>query len=64
MNRTIVQEKISKLQRELDLIKQAFRDEPDFDIDEKIWKEIEPTAKRIRKKLYQSRYGKKQSIFR
>lgn len=64
MNKAIVQEKISKLQRELDFIKQVFRTEPDFDIDEKIWKEIKPTVKQIRKKLYQVRYDKKQGISR
>lgn len=64
MNKTIVQEKILKLQRELDFIKQAFRGKSDFDIDEKIWKEINSTAKRIRKKLYQARYDKKQGISR
>ncbi|MBU2578802.1 hypothetical protein KKA09_01660 [Patescibacteria group bacterium] len=59
MNKTTVQEKIFRLQGELEFIKQAFREKPDFDVDEKIWKEIKPTAKKIRKKLYQSRYGKK-----
>jgi len=64
MNKTIFQEKISRLERELDFLKQIFKEKIDFDIDEKIWKEIKPIARRIRKKLYLSRYEKKQSVSR
>ena len=59
MNKTIFKEKISRLEKELGFLKEAIKTEPDFSVDEKIWKEVRLTAKKSRQKLYQSRYGRK-----
>lgn len=54
-----VKEKVFQLQAELEFIKKAFEKEPDFGIDENNWRKIKADSKKIRGKLYQSRYGKK-----
>jgi len=59
MSKAVIQEKIRKLESELELIKKSLDKKPDFDIDEKIWKEVEPTVRKIRKQLYKEVYGKR-----
>lgn len=59
MNKTAVATKLADLQAQIVLIKQAMVDSPDFDVDEKNWAQVRPTAQRVRKALYRERYGKK-----
>ncbi|MDP6571600.1 MAG: hypothetical protein QF747_02075 [Patescibacteria group bacterium] len=49
MNTTTVKTKIRKIESELSLLKRTLLREPNFDIDEKNWKKIEPTVRQIRK---------------
>lgn len=59
MTQTALKEKIFDIETRLEILKKAIKKEPDFDIDEKNWKKIEPTARKTRKKLYEKYYGKK-----
>lgn len=59
MTQEKIKEKISYLERELEFLKHEIFREPDFEIDEKIWRKIRPAVKKIRKRLYQKLYGKK-----
>ena len=59
MTTATVKEKVFQLQAELEFIKKAFEKEPDFDVDENNWRKIKADSKKIRRKLYQGRYGKK-----
>ena len=59
MSGTAIQKKVLGLQAEIELIKMTLKKEPDFGIDEKIWRRIRPRVKKERVKLFQSRYGKR-----
>ena len=59
MNQQNIKERILNIERELEFLKRLTIQKPDFDIDEKIWRKIRPTAKKIRKELYQKYYEKK-----
>lgn len=59
MNQTAIRQKILTLQAQLEAVKAATEKRPDFSIDEINWKRIRPAVKRIRKRLYRERYGKK-----
>lgn len=59
MTRTMIQKKVLGLQAEIELMKIALIKEPDFAVDEKIWRKMRPRVKKERVKLYQSRYGKR-----
>lgn len=56
MNQTIIKNKITVLEAEVALLKKTFVREPDFAVDEKNWKKIKPTAKKIRKQVYKEAY--------
>ena len=51
--------KVLGLEAEIKTLKQKIEREPDFDIDEANWKKVKQETKKIRARLYQSRYGKK-----
>lgn len=59
MTQETLKEKIFNIETKLELLKKAIKKEPDFDIDEKNWRKIEPIARKTRKKLYEKYYGKK-----
>ena len=42
MKQTIIKKRILNIQNELEFLKRFFIEKPDFDIDEKNWREIEP----------------------
>lgn len=58
MTKNTVQKKIMDLENDLNAIKKAVQNKPDFNIDEKNWNKIEKKTKDIRKKLYSERYEK------
>ncbi|MFB6212385.1 MAG: hypothetical protein ABEI53_01030 [Candidatus Magasanikbacteria bacterium] len=58
MTKETVQKKIMDLENDLNAIKKAVQDKPDFSIDEKNWKKVEKKTKEIRSRLYSERYGK------
>ncbi|EKE16081.1 MAG: hypothetical protein ACD_11C00036G0003 [uncultured bacterium] len=59
MSGAAIQKKVLGLQAEIELIKTTLKKEPDFSIDERIWRKMRPRVKRERAKLYQSSYGKR-----
>ena len=59
MDKIAVATKLQDLQAQITFFKRAVIRNPDFEIDEKNWARIQPTAKKIRKALYKERYGKK-----
>ena len=59
MTQTVLREKILGLQAEMESIKRAITKRPGFTIDEENWRRIRTEAKKIRKKLYKTAYGKR-----
>jgi hypothetical protein len=59
MNQANIKEKIFNIQSELELLKFAVTQNPDFDIDEKNWQKIKAKVKRVRKENYKKLYDKK-----
>ncbi len=59
MTQATVMKKVLGLEAEIKTLKQKIEREPDFDIDEANWKKVKQETKKIRARLYQSRYGKK-----
>lgn len=59
MKQTIIKKRILNIQNELEFLKRFFIGKPDFDIDEKNWREIKPELKKSRKRIYQRFYVKK-----
>lgn len=57
MNKLAVKEKINILEAEIRLLKNAVTSRPDFDVDEDNWKRLKPDSKKIRAKLFKSRYA-------
>jgi len=56
MNPTNVQEKIQKIETELEVLKRSVAVEPDFEVDEKTWQRLKPDVKKTRKALYKRTY--------
>jgi len=54
-----IKEKIIGIQTELELLKQALIERPDFERDKKSWVAVKTSAKKIRKSLYRREYRKK-----
>lgn len=59
MTQLQLQKKVMNLEAELSVLRTALQIEPNNLIDEDNWKKIKPTARSIRTKLYQQRYGQK-----
>lgn len=59
MTQATLKEKIFDIEKKLEILKKAIKKEPDFDIDEKNWKKIEPIARKTRKKMHEKYYSKK-----
>ena len=53
----MVKEKINKLEAEIQLLRIAVVDQPDFAIDEKNWEKVKPTLKKTRAKLFKTLYA-------
>jgi hypothetical protein len=56
MSKTL--EKISRLERELRALKLLLKPKIDFNIDEKIWRQLKGDLKESRKKIYKKFYGR------
>lgn len=56
MNPTNVQEKIQKIETELEVLMRSVAVEPDFKVDKKIWQRLKPDVKKTRKALYRRTY--------
>lgn len=59
MTQATVIKKVLGLEAEIKTLKRKIEKEPDFDIDEVNWRKVKQEAKKIRTRLYQSRYGKR-----
>lgn len=57
MTNAALQKRIAKIEAELKLIKRAGKKRVDFSIDEKNWRKMEGTVKKVRAQLYKERYG-------
>jgi hypothetical protein len=56
MSKTL--EKISRLEKELKALKLLLKPKIDFNIDEKIWRQVKRDLKESRKKIYKKFYGR------
>lgn len=57
MTSVALQKRIAKLEAELKLIKLANKKPVDFSIDEKNWRKMRSTVKKVRAQLYKERYA-------
>lgn len=57
MRNTTTQERIRKIEMELESVKRLVRGRPDFAVDEKNWKKVGKNVKKERKGLYRAAYG-------
>ena len=56
MTKTAFTNRVQELEAEVQLLKKAATEKPDFSIDEKNWQKVKGTAKKVRAKLYKERY--------
>ena len=59
MTQATVIKKVLGLEAEIKTLKRKIEKEPDFDIDEANWRKVRQETKKIRTRVYQSRYGKR-----
>lgn len=59
MTQLQLQKKVMTLEAELAVLRVAVQQQPNSFIDEDNWEKIKPTAKAVRARLYEQRYGKK-----
>lgn len=57
-NATLVK-KVRDIEIELESVKRILKTEPDFVVDEKNWKKVQPAVRKTRRKLYREQYGKR-----
>ena len=57
-NATLVK-KIRDIEIELEGVKRVLKTEPDFAVDERTWKKVQPVVRKIRRKLYREQYGRR-----
>ena len=57
MNKIAVKEKLNNLEAEIQILRTAVNQRPDFEIDEINWKKIKPALKTARAQTYKEVYG-------
>ncbi len=57
MNKIAVREKLNSLEAEIQILRTAVSQQPDFEIDELNWKKIKPALKKARAQTYKEVYG-------
>ena len=57
MTKTAVKEKLNSLEAEIQILRTAVTERPDFDIDEINWKRVKPALKKARAQTYKEVYG-------
>lgn len=57
-NATLVK-KVRDIEIELEGVKRVLKTEPNFVLDEKVWKKVQPAVRKTRRKLYREQYGKR-----
>lgn len=57
MTEATMQRRINSLEAEIKMLKTAVARKPDLSVDEKNWRKIQTTAKKVRAKLYRARYA-------
>jgi len=57
-NATLVK-KVRDIEIELEGVKRVLKTEPDFAVDERTWKKVQPVVRKIRRKLYREQYGRR-----
>lgn len=57
-NATLVK-KVREIEIELEGVKRVLKTEPDFAVDERVWKKVQPAVRKVRRKLYREQYGKR-----
>lgn len=58
MTSTQVREKIRIIENELEVLKYAVAQEPDFDVDERNWENVKADVKRARRSIFTKTYGR------
>lgn len=57
MDKIAVKEKLNNLEAEIQILRTAVNERPDFDIDDANWKKIKPALKKARAQTYKEVYG-------
>ena len=57
MTNAVVQKRLDRLEAEIKLIRRAQNKRPDLSIDEKNWRRMRSTVKKVRARLYKERYA-------
>ena len=57
MTNTTLVKKVRDIEIELENVKRVLKTEPDFVVDEKSWKKVQPAVRKLRSKLYREQYG-------
>lgn len=57
MNKIAVKKKLNNLEAEIQILRTAVNERPDFDIDEANWKKIKLALKKARAQTYKEVYG-------
>ena len=58
MTNAAIQQRLTKLETEVKTLRAIVTRRPDLSIDEKNWRMMRPTMKRVRTQIYKERYGK------
>lgn len=57
MSNAATQEKIRKIELDLEAVKRLFGDRPDFSVDEKNWEKVRKVVKQARRANFRKAYG-------
>lgn len=57
MTNATLQKRLTKLEAEVKTLRALVVRKPDFSADEKVWRTMRPTLKKVRTQLYKERYG-------
>lgn len=57
MTNAAIQKRLARIEAEIKLIKQTTTKRPDLSIDDKNWKKMKGTVKKVRAQLYKERYA-------
>lgn len=59
MTNATLAKKVRDIEIELEGVKRVLKVKPDFAVDEKTWKKIQPAVRKTRRALYREQYGKR-----
>ena len=61
MTNAAIQQRLTKLETEVKTLRAIMARRPDLSVDEKNWRMMRPTMKKIRAQMYQENYGQQQT---